>query len=256
MVDLKAFTLLSFIYLPANGALLAHYDFTDGDLTDNEVGPAETLNLINQGSNLITITPVGSAIFPGEAGGDADYLEVERGLGSPAFTVSVWFKPETVDQGTFQGIFSNNIANVANNFSWQIDVNNGALRFISATGGFTPITNQEAGEQQIQAGVWNHVVARKLPGNRADFWLGTEDTPLQSLGSTDLNPGGLQWFRLGVNRNTDNLYEMEMANIKIYNDADVSLIDLNSEGPQLIPEPSTGLMALLALPLALLRRRE
>ncbi|MDF1714193.1 MAG: hypothetical protein P1U90_18295 [Akkermansiaceae bacterium] len=226
------------IALPANAALLALYDFTDGDLTDNEVGPAETLSLVTNGSNLITTTTEGAAVFPGEAAGDRDYLEVERGAGAGAFTVSIWFKTDTINQGGFQGIFSNNIANVADNFSWQIDVNNGVLRFVSATTGFGSITNAEAGEPQIQTGVWNHVVARKTGGSAADFWLGTESTPLQSLGTANLNPGGLQWFRLGVNRNSDSLYAMEMANVKIYDDVDVSLTDLNNEAPNCSPYPS------------------
>lgn len=48
MTSSKIFTLLVLASLPARAVLLAHYDFTDGDLTDNEVGAAETLTLINQ----------------------------------------------------------------------------------------------------------------------------------------------------------------------------------------------------------------
>lgn len=242
--------------LPANAALLAHYDFTDGDLTDNEVGATYTLNKVTNGADDLFITTAGAASFPGDDG-DAveDYLQVTGPGGVGAFTVSIWFKPPTVDQGGFQGIFSNLNANVANNFSWQLDVHNGDLRFISAQGGFTPITNAEAGEPQIQAGVWNHIVARKVTGSSADLWLGTETTPLALVGTTAVNPGGLQQFRLGVNRNTDSFYEMEMANIKIYNDSTVSLTTLNSEGPKLIPEPSTGILACIALSVLLRRKR-
>lgn len=249
----KLSILVGLSILPAQAVLLAHYDFTDGDLTDNELGAAETLTLTNQGDNLITISPAGSAIFPGESGDQADYLEVERGLGSPAFTVSLWFKTDTVDQGGFQGIFSNNVSSGAS-FSWQVDVSDGTLRYVSATGGFNTITNADPGEPQIETGVWHHLVARKVGGG-ADLWLGSEDRPLELLGTETLNPGGLQYFRLGVNRNSDNLYGMELANVKIYNDSEVSLADLNDEGPQLIPEPTTGLLALLSLPLLLGRRR-
>jgi hypothetical protein len=50
---------------------------------------------------------------------------------------------------------------------------------------------------------------------------------------------------------------MEMANVKIYDDVNVSLTALNNEGPQLlaIPEPSTVLLAALVLPAFLRRRR-
>lgn len=230
---------LSLLVLPVQGSLLAHYDFTDGDLTDNEVGPLETLTLVNQGANEITINARGAAVFPGESGDDRDYLEVERGLGSPTFTVSVWFKTATVDQGTYQAIFSNNISS-GSAFSWQIDVHNGVLRLVSATSGFDPITNAEAGEPPIQAGVWHHVVVRKTSGSSGELWFGAEGSPLQLLGSNDLNPGGLQWFRLGVNRNSDSLYAMEMANVKIYDDIEVSLSDLNNEGPQLMGGPTAA----------------
>ena len=48
---------------------------------------------------------------------------------------------------------------------------------------------------------------------------------------------------------------MEMANVKFLDDAGVSLTDLNSEGPQLVPEPGTCLFSLLALRAILRPRR-
>ncbi len=242
--------------IAAPAALIAHYDFTDGDLTDNEVGPAETLTVVNNGATQLSITSEGAALFPGEGTADADYLQVDRsGAGAGQFTISMWFKTETVNQGSFQGLFSNNTANVAGNFSFQIDVNNGTLRLVSATSTFGSVTNAEAGEPQIQAGIWNHVVARKTAAGGAELWLGSDGNALELVGSSAINPGGLQWFRLGVNRNSDSLYAMEMANVKIYDDAGVSLTDLNNEGPQLVPEPGTSLLCLLALPGILRRRR-
>ena len=242
--------------ISAQAALLAHYDFTDGDLTDNEVGAPFTLNKVVNGTDDLTITTEGAASFPGDDG-DAveDYLQVAGPGGVGSFTVSLWFKPPTVNQGGFQGIFSNLNVNSANNFSWQLDVNSGTLRFISATTGFTSLTNGTVGQQAIQANEWNHVIVRKTSAGGAELWLGTEGTALELLGSNATNPGGLQQFRLGVNRNSDSFYEMEMANVKIYNDASVSLTTLNSEGPQLVPEPSIGLFALLSLPILLRRRR-
>lgn len=223
-----------------HGELIAHYDFTDGILTNNEVGPAETLTLIQEGEAVVTISPDGAAVFPGvDARGAQTYLQVQRDLGSPSFTVSLWFKTETVDQGGFQGIFSNNIINAPDNFSWQLDVHLGVLRLISATSGFPGITNAGVDEPQIQAGVWHHVVVRKPSSNSAELWFGSEDTELQLLGQVPVNPGGLQWFRLGINRNSDSLYAMEMANVKIYDDAQVSLLELNQEGPQL-RDPTGG----------------
>lgn len=248
-------TLLAMV-APTQAVLLAHYDFTDGILTDNELGAAETLTLVTNGPSTITVTAEGAALFPGEGTAEADYLQVDRaGAGSPQFTVSMWFRTDTINQGGFQGLFSNNVVNAANNFSWQLDVNNGVLRLISAQTGFGELSNAGPGEPQIETGVWHQVVARKTAAGGGELWFGSEGTPLQLIGSTAVNPGGLQWFRLGVNRNSDNLYNMEMANVKIYNDANISLVDLNSEGPQLIPEPSTSLLGLLALPMLFRRKR-
>lgn len=51
--------------MTAPAVLLAHYDFTDGDLTDNEVGASETLTLVTNGATGLSITPMGAAMFPG-----------------------------------------------------------------------------------------------------------------------------------------------------------------------------------------------
>ena len=250
---LSTATLLLSLGGAADAAFIAHYDFTDGDLTDNEVGGSYTLNKVVNGADSLFITPQGAASFPGLDGGEKDYLETTGPGGAGSFTVSFWFKTDQVSQGNFQGLFSNNTVNSPNNFSWQVDVQSGTLRLVSATTGFTPITNAEGGEPQIQADVWQHVVVRKINDN-GELFFGTEGS-LTSVGSTALNPGGLQFFRLGVNRNTDSLYRMEMANVKIYTDAQISLDALNSEGPQLVPEPTSALIGLGLGGLLLARRR-
>lgn len=245
--------LLTSVY--SQGALTAHYDFADGDRYDNEVSAAFTLTETSNGTNVITTTPEGAVNFPGETGAERDFLATPGPGGAASFTVSIWFKTNTVNQGGFQGIFSNLTPNAPNNFSWQLDVNNGTLRIVAATTGFGSLTNAEDGEPGIQAGIWNHVIARKTSSGGAELWLGSENTAPELVGSGTINPGGLQNFRLGVNRNNDSLYAMEMANVKIYDDANVSLTDLNGEGPQLIPEPSTSFLGLFALCFAFHRKR-
>ena len=242
--------------IASQAALIAHYDFADGDRYDNEVGSNYTLTETSNGATVITTTVEGAVSFPGEAGeAERDFLATPGPGGAAAFTVSIWFKTDTVNQGGFQGIFSNLTPNAPGNFSWQLDVNSGTLRLVSATAGFGSLTNSGAGEPQIQTNLWHHVVVRKTAAGGSELWFGSEDDALELVGSGALNPGGLQNFRLGINRNNDSLYAMEMANVKIYDDAGISLTTLNGEGPQLIPEPSTSLLGLLSLGLVLRRKR-
>lgn len=239
----------------APAALIAQYVFTDGNLLDNDANPGvDDLTLTTGGPSTVTISPAGAAVFPGDdAPGDQDYLEVERGLGAGAFTVSFWFRTSQVDQGSFQGLLSNNNTNTAGNFSWQVDVHSGTLRLVSATANFGALTNGEAGEPPITADTWHHVVARKTGGG-GQLWFGTQGD-LQLVGSSTENPGGLQFYRLGVNRNSDSLYAMEMANIQVWDDDNVSLDSLNTEGPLLVPEPGAAFLSLLATVLLFPRRR-
>jgi hypothetical protein len=98
-----------------NAALIAHYDFTDGDVTDNEVG--SSYGLTNQGG--VTLNADGSAHFGGDES-NPTYLEA-KGLGVaavPEFTLSFWFKTTQFNQGRYQGIFSTTPA-ASESGSWQ-----------------------------------------------------------------------------------------------------------------------------------------
>jgi len=233
--SLAAVCLLGAFCGVGNAALIAQYDFTDFDLTDDELGNYN-LSLVSNGSDTITIGPYGAAVFPGNDA-EPDYLEVTGPGGSPDWTVSFWFRTPAVDQGGWQGLFSNNIS-PSERYSWQVDSHDGTLRLVGSEG--VTITNADAGEPQIQPDVWHHVVARKESGS-AELFFGTMGS-LFSVGTDTNNPGGLQMFRLGTNRNSNALYAMQMANVKIYNDSSVLLADLNAEGPGLVPEPAALLI--------------
>ncbi|MEM7395535.1 MAG: hypothetical protein AAF492_24655, partial [Verrucomicrobiota bacterium] len=119
----------------AEAALIAHYDFSDGDLLDNEVGPGP--GLINAGPAPV-MSGDGAAVFASEpnlnATGD-NYLLSDNGadLNLTTFTVSFWFKTATVDQdGPFCGIFSSRSA--ADGASWQFfSAGSGAIATTGAT---------------------------------------------------------------------------------------------------------------------------
>lgn len=87
-------------------------------------------------------------------------------------------------------------------------------------------------------GGWDTIVIRKNGGD-GDIWL----NGVQVVASFGINPGGLQNFRLGTNRNTDRFYHFEADWFRIYD---------THEDPQVIPEPSIAV--LLALGLATLAR--
>jgi hypothetical protein len=103
---------------------------------------------------------------------------------------------------------------------------------------------------------WYHVVVRKDTSNSAKVHITEEGAaPVNQVMSPAANPGGLQRLRLGVNRNAGSLFRMDMANVQIYDDASVDLDTLLAEGPQLVPEASSLLLALLGAPLLLRRRK-
>lgn len=116
-----------------SGALIAHYDFTDGNLLDDEQG-TYGLAEVATGTASVSLNADGSAAFPGTGGANKAHLQVTGPGGVPNFTVSFWMKTDNWGQGTFQGLFSNFSSGVAN--SWQIDVSAGTLRVVSGNAGF------------------------------------------------------------------------------------------------------------------------
>ena len=87
----------------AHGVLIAHYDFSDGDLLDNEVGATYTLTEQTSGTGTasVFIGAEGTAVFPGGNTGDGDtiaWLETPGPGALDDFTVSFWFRTDTVDQ--------------------------------------------------------------------------------------------------------------------------------------------------------------
>lgn len=256
--------ILSKTILPAIGlalisssqaTLIAHYDFTDGDLLDNEVGATYTLAHntlgIGDGSGVTTINPDGSAAFSGSET-NKGYLETDGPGGLPDFTVSFWWKTNTFAQGNYQGIFSND--DTKNNFTWQFDSSGTNMRLVSQNN--TTLTYPES---SLSTDTWYHTVIRKEDGagdNYTQVYITEEGAAGPALVmNQNANPGGIFEFRLGTIRDNSNLLNMDMANVKIYSDSDVDLDVLLAEGPQLVPEPSSALLIGLAGLSLLIRRK-
>lgn len=249
-------SILAFGACNLSAALIAHYDFTDGNKLDNEVGPNYTLTETTTGTGGVALNPNGSVTFTGVEA-NKGYLETTAfgGTGVANYTVSFWFKASTFAQGNFQGLFSNNNSSAA--FSHQLDSSGANIRFVS--NGNPTLTYADS---NLSVDTWYNAIIRKQTGGGANYTQvyiteEGESAPLLVM-NQNANPGGLSQFRFGANRNSDSLFGMDMANIKIYNDANVDLNTLLTEGPSLtvIPEPSsTALIAIASLGLTLRRKR-
>ncbi|MBI1368180.1 MAG: hypothetical protein GC162_05950 [Planctomycetes bacterium] len=211
----SAFAASVFVIAPLHGALLSQYTFDEKDATDS-VGPRD-LSSVGSG---VTFSG-GTSTFPGTS---TNYLQTAAfgSASEPTFTVSLWVNASTINQGTFKGLFANNSggASVAN--SWQIDSNNGAFRLVSQSG--IVITGPTSGAGAPVANTWQNVVLRKVSASSVEFYV---DGTL--VGTSSLNLGNLNSFRLGINRTTDNSYAANYDLVQIW-DSTVSVSDIVAAG--------------------------
>ena len=212
--------------------MIAHYDFGDGDLLDNELGPAYTLRAMQPiEASLAQVTLnrlTGTAVFPGGAE-VAPWLETEGPGALDAFTVSFWFRTEQVRQGSrYAGLFATSTD--AGEGNWMVFSSHrqgGALQFVSES---------NAPRLPHEPGVWQHVLVRRsIDGQgavRNEFYLtalGSE--PGEPLFVDQSYETTIEKIVLGNNHRLHFGYAMELANVKIYDDADRPLSELFAEGP-------------------------
>ncbi|MDP4944556.1 MAG: PEP-CTERM sorting domain-containing protein [Alishewanella sp.] len=214
-VRLLAFAAMAAISTQASAGLIAAYDF-DGNAANNTQ------------SSVYNLATVGTADFSKQAyfsdGNSANYLNVTGPGGLTDWTLSLWLFTEQANQGQFKGIFSN-LAGPNNANSWQIDSFDGDYRLISANG-----TNSTIGA--VVANDWQHIVVQKFSGSNARLYF--NGAFVQNIG---YNPGGLQNFRVGINRATTESYTGYIDNIQIWND---SLLDAAAVGELYRTGPGTS----------------
>ncbi|MGB0775451.1 MAG: LamG-like jellyroll fold domain-containing protein, partial [Akkermansiaceae bacterium] len=240
------------LLVPAQAALIAHYDFADGNLLDDEQG-TYTLTEVTNGTANVSLDSGGYATFPGNDTTNEAHLQVTGPGGAGTFTVSLWVRTDDWTQGSFQGIFSNNSGGSGASFSWQLDSSGGNIRVRSSSG----VSSIDYATSNLSSDTWYNFIVRKT-GAGTELWITEQGagTAVKVAEDVDTAPGGLQNFRLGANRGDDSFFRMDMANVKIYDDASVSLNTLLAEGPQLVPEPSSAaLLGLGGLALILRRRK-
>ena len=210
---------MSFSASSASAAQIAEWNFDDGTANDS-VG-AYDLSAVGAGASISG----GVAYFDGNDGSPS-FLETSGYGGSSTWSISMRIRATSpIDQGVFQGIFSNNSSATANN-SWQLENYGGVYQFRTVNAA-SPFTVGAA------TGGWDTIVIRKN-GTDGDVWL----NGVQVVTSFGVNPGGLQNFRLGTNRNSSRLYRFEADWFQVYD---------SHENPELIPEPSTALLIGLGL---------
>lgn len=233
---LFAVLVLSAFALPAHATFIGSWDFGAGNGSDSSGSPTpHDLATTGAGVSFINST----AVFSGNEAAPS-YLEVAGPGGSVDWTISLSVRSDGVlDQGTFQGIFSNNNSSTAA-FSWQVESHSGVYQWRNQAGTFAIGTSGGVG-------TWDHIVIRKFGGNDGDIWF----NGVQVVASIGANPGGLQNFRLGTNRNTNRFWAGALDDVRAYDSVeDPATLFAASR----LPEPVTA--ALLALGgIALARRR-
>lgn len=202
----------------ASAVPIAEWNFDAGNFEDS-VG-AYDLTVVGGGPSISG----GIATFGGDES-TPSFLETAGYGGNPEWTVAMRIRSASpFDQGQYQGLFSNQVSATAN-YSWQLESFDGRYQFRTTSGVF---------DIGAPTGGWDTLVVRKTGGNDGDIWL----NGVQVVSSFGSNPGGLQYFRLGTNRNTNRFAAFEADWFRVYD---------TFEDPALIPEPGTAVLLGLGL---------
>ena len=218
----------------ARAAPIALWGFADG--TADDALSTYDLSAVGGGPDL----SLGFARFDGSEASPS-FLEVSGPGGMSTYTISLWVRSQgSLDQGPWQGILSNNTASTAP-WSWQIESYGGVYQWRNQAGLFVIGTPTGLGQ-------WDHIVIRKWGGVDGDVWF----NGVQIVSSLGGNPGGLQNFRFGTNRNTNNLWQGDVAGAGVWDTLEDPAA-LFASPPASVPEPALALLCLPALAWAVRR---
>jgi hypothetical protein len=212
-----------------HATLIAQYTFDHGTLADSS-GSAVTYDLSAVGSS----PDLSSGAYFSD-GLPANYLQTNGPGGAPDWTLSLWVNTSVANQGQFKGLFSNNTSSTAD-FSFQIDSYDGQYRLVSVN----LSTAKIIGTPTLD--LWENIVVQKFGGNDARLYFNG-----QFIGTTGVNPGGLQMFRLGINRNSNNSFLGYLDAIQIWDDslqnaAAIYAAGVGNNAFTAVPEPSTWIL--------------
>jgi len=134
-------------------------------------------------------------------GGDGDYSHIDWNENLSVYTVSMWVKPNELNQLTFSGIF-NTYNDDSNGF--QLDVNNNQYRYHSSN------INSTFGIMSLN---WHHIVVR-ADGQKTSLYFNGD-----SIKSVDYVNSSWNQIELGRNRMTDRPGNFKIDEVTIWNKA-------------------------------------
>jgi len=227
------------------GALLAHYNFQDQNLTNDESGNGYTLTQV--GSS-ITFNSDGSAQFPGTG----NYLQSTtfNGAAGSEYTVSLRFNPVDNTPGGNTSVFSS-FDTSGGTPDWQLEYNT-EVRVNGDNG-----TLGTGANQQVTGDNWYHMVFVDSGAN-ATLYVSERGGSLNEVASGAFNNELSDEFRIGVNRAGNLPWAGSYQDIRIYDTA-LNLTEVTAvfdAGLGLtVPEPSSlGLLGMGAFLVTRLRR--
>ena len=233
----------------ADAALIAHYDFGDGNLFDDETGNGYTLSQSTVNGDGITLNGDGfSANIDNSAG--SNYLftnDFDEAAGS-SYTVSMWFRSSNMSQPVQTGMFSSIGGN-----QWQLEIATDSDIAVRRS-----VNPGELNSDVLPSNdTWTHY-AVVVDGLNSSLYVSEDDGSLTLTDTDAATALSLVDFRIGVNRAANLTYDGDYASIAIYDTA-LTFDELNVlyvSGPiEIVPEPSSTALLGLGLGSLLLRRK-
>ncbi len=214
------FAAVLLVALSTHAKLIAHYDFNDGDLLDNELGPAfrleQCIGVAGTMAGVLLNRTEGTAVFFGGADSIA-YLQA-KGLGQlDGFAASFWFRTDGMnEQLPSAGLFSSGTPEDLE--SRQIQNDEELLGILCLQPDLTTGLCET-----YKPKIWHHVVVLGTQTSTEVYITPETDTVGSPVFKTDRSLGNLNEIVLGADRSKTFSFRMEMANVKIHDSSDISV---------------------------------
>ncbi len=198
--------------------LLARFDFSDGNLLNNQLKAG--VQLVQRGQAKVETVNGTAKFMPASTPrGSANWLEAAFPR-LKTFTLSFWLKTDSVDQGgPNQGIVSS--GTLADRASWQLQSDGGSGGHLSLLSGSGGGVRRTAATTPHRPNTWYHVVLSSRDGQDLRMTISSEGGKTGDLAGELTHPGPVALARiaLGANRARNQTYGMQLANVQVYDAA-------------------------------------